>query len=251
MSLFRRVFILIRGHSIYKIKKLLKSKLIDRVPPYSYLEEITIKEIHTYLRIERHELESWCIVGGKLGNEIPEILKNFSNLRMTVFECSERYLGRLTNRFLDEDRVCVVGKAVADFTGVSDFYETTLEGSGSLLQLSSLHMDLFGSATAETFQVPTVTLDSYFGVKTCLDMLWIDVQGAEMKVLKGASGLLNRTSSVFIEVSVQPNLYNGSPSFEEIHSFLTSKNFHLAGLGMDCNLTGNALYIRQPILNNI
>jgi len=78
-----------------------------------------------------------------------------------------------------------------------------------------------------------------------LDCLWLDVQGAELLVLKGAERLLPNVRSIFVEVSVRPELYRGSATFAEIDSLLRGFGFQLALLGLDkAVLTGNAFYIR-------
>jgi FkbM family methyltransferase len=235
--------ILFREHTIYRLKRAGKALLLSKVPPYTYVEDFTLNNIHKFLGVENHEVYSWCIVGGKLGNEIPIILRNFPSANVMVFECSSRYIERLEERFNDEPRVQVIPKAVSDFSGVSTFFETNLEGSGSLLPLAALHMSLFNSSQAESFQIETVTLDDFLGEKS-LDVLWVDIQGAEAKLLKGATKTLSRTRAIFIEVSEKANLYAGSAPMVEINSLLNQNGFSLVGLGYDFNLTGNALYIK-------
>jgi FkbM family methyltransferase len=242
-SIFVTIRILLREHTIYRFKRGVKALLLRKVPPYNYVEEFTISNINKFLRVEREDILSWCIVGGKLGNEIPVILKNFPGVQVLVFECSSRYLGRLEDRFKDEPRVQVVPKAVSDVSGISTFFETNLEGSGSLLPLAELHMTMYNSSPAETFKIETVTLDDFLGEKT-LDVLWVDIQGAEGKLLEGATKTLSRTRAIFIEVSERANLYAGSAPMSEINSVLNQNGFTLVGLGYDFNLTGNALYIR-------
>ncbi len=246
-SIYITIKILIREHTIYRIKKIVKGILLRKVPPYDYIEQFTLDNIHKYIGVENNDILSWCIVGGKLGNEIPIILKNFPNVNVLVFECSNRYLGRLENRFKDEPKVQVAPKAVSDNSGVATFFETSLEGSGSLLPLGELHMNLFSSSPAETFQIETVTLDDYLEGKS-LDVLWVDIQGAEDKLLKGATNTLSRTKAIFIEVSDRANLYHGSAPMAEINSLLIQNGFTLVGLGYDFNLTGNALYLKSEIV---
>jgi FkbM family methyltransferase len=53
----------------------------------------------------------------------------------------------------------------------------------------------------EEKKVPVVSLDDYFsGKKGTIDLLKIDVEGMEMEVIRGASGLLPRTRAVVAEI---------------------------------------------------
>jgi FkbM family methyltransferase len=242
-STFATIKILVREHTLYRFKRTIKAGLLRKIPPYAYVEEFTLRNVHKFLGVEHGQILSWCIVGGKLGNEIPVILKHFPGVHVLVFECSKRYLGRLENRFNDEPRVQVVPKAVSDVSGVSTFFETSLEGSGSLLPLAELHQSLFNSSPAESFEIETVTLDDYLEGKS-LDVLWVDIQGAEGKLLKGATNTLSRTKAIFIEVSERANLYDGSAPMIEINEVLNKNGFTLVSLGYDFNLTGNALFVK-------
>jgi FkbM family methyltransferase len=234
----------IRAMTLYRIKRLLKDFLIAKIPPYKYVEEYTLRSIHKFLDINPDSISSWCIVGGKLGSEVPIILQNYKNCKISVFECSERYSTRLTALFLHNQSVEIIDKAVTDVIGKRNFFETSLEGSGSVLPLGSLHKNLFYSLPAEEFWVETTTLDFHFKDRR-IDVLWIDVQGAELLVLKGASETLTKCKAVFIEVSERPELYEGGATKVQLDLYLRDFGFAEVLLGTDFNMTGNALYVRN------
>ena len=214
------------------------------IPPYEYVQTINEFNVHRYIGLERNQIASWVIVGGYLGNEVPRILRNYPNCKVTIFECSERYLTKLRKRFINEPRVEIVGNAISDNNGRIEFFETNLKGSGSVLKVGDLAKSSFGMEQAEVFTVEAIRLDDYFKDKT-LDVLQIDVQGAELKVLKGAVKVLSRTKAIFCEISVMPNLYQGSVTIDDLNKSLDESNFKLVLLGTDFNLTGNALYVKS------
>ena len=75
--------------------------------------------------------------------------------------------------------------------------------------------------------------------------MWIDVQGAELQVLKGATRSLPRINSVFIEVSIKESLYEKGAMMSDINKFLDEHKLTLVGLGTDYrNLTGNAFFLK-------
>lgn len=214
-------------------------------PPYEYVFEITAERVYQYIGVPKSSIRKWCIVGGHLGLEVPGLLDKYESVYLDVFECSKRYLPALKKRFDRNTRVEIISKAVAAETGELVFYETSLIGSGSILKLGELHQELFYSEPAESFTVEATTLDTYYGSEATIDVLQIDVQGAELLVLRGATSVLNRTKAIFLEVSTHPDLYSGATTFDELTAFLNKKGFSLQLLGNDTNGTGNALFVKR------
>ena len=229
------------------MKRLLtRFPIFELIPPFEFVQTVNEQSIHSYLDIRKETLKRWVIVGGYLGNEVPTILRNYPNCEITIFECSRRYASKLKNRFESNPRVKIFEQAVSDYSGTVEFFETNLKGSGSLLGVGELAGSIYGMSQAETFSVEAVTLDNVF-LGLDIDVLQIDVQGAELKVLHGASDALTRTKAIFTEVSVRPDLYEGSVVFNELDAKLKGNGFHLALMGTDFNLTGNALYLKLDI----
>ena len=215
-------------------------------PPYEYVFDITAERVHSFLGISRGQVLTWCIVGGYLGLEVPRLLKTYPRLRIDIFECSTRYLPILHKKFGGNRRVNVVDRAISSENGTLTFFETTLPGSGSVLRLGKSHMAFYGSEQAESFDVEAVTLDSYYAsVASNVDVLQIDVQGAEMLVLRGATRTLAETKAVFVEISQASELYVNAVTFQELSEFLEELGFELRLIGSDTNGTGNALFVNS------
>lgn len=77
-----------------------------------------------------------------------------------------------------------------------------------------------------------------------LDMLYIDVQGAELDVLKGAQKFLTKAKFVFAEVS-HGGLYEGDTSIRPIIDFLEEHNFKLAFAYINKHGWGDALFLKD------
>ena len=213
-------------------------------PPYDYVQTVTEKYIHRYIGLEAEDLKSWCIVGGFLGSEAVGIMNYYPQVNVTIFECSQRYIASLAKQYQDDQRVEVVHRAVSNSKGITTFYENSLDGIGSLLKPGRFLEESYGTNQAESYEVETITLDEYLN-GSGVDVLQIDVQGAEKLVLEGASGMLQNTKAIFIETSVKPDLYEGAVVFDEIYHFLKQKGFNLILLGTDFNQTGNALFVNS------
>jgi FkbM family methyltransferase len=92
------------------------------------------------------------------------------------------------------------------------------------------------------------------------NLLVIDTQGADLKVLRGASKMLEHSiDGVFVEVSEVP-LYEGGCTFDEVTAFLAAFGFRLRWLsihglahgdGFYCKLAGRRSYEVEPELSII
>jgi len=60
-------------------------------------------------------------------------------------------------------------------------------------------------------------------------LLKVDVQGAELEVLRGATGILDRVDGILLESSFA-ELYAGQPRADEIIRFVHEAGFYLAGI---------------------
>jgi|SRR5215469_4636253 len=110
------------------------------------------------------------------------------------------------------------------------------------------------SDTGKTVQVRTDTIDHFCsqnGIEL-IDILKVDVEGAESRVFRGAQNMFSRGAirSVFVEVYFDP-VYRGMPLMWDLHSQLITFGFHLHGLyslfrGGNGRLSfGNALYLHN------
>jgi len=229
----------------YSIKRILPLiNLFEINPPYEYVQQINNQAVHSYIGLKKHELKKWVIVGGYLGQEVPYILRNYPNCEVIIFECSKKYIKKIKKIFKKNNRVKIIEKAVSNEEGKFSFYETNLKGSGSLLKVGSLSKESYGMEQEEVFEVECTTLDKIL-INDDIDVLQLDVQGAELKVLNGATCVLKKTKAIFTEISLKPNLYENSLTFDEIVDFLNQNDFEICLLGTDTNLTGNALFINR------
>jgi len=107
--------------------------------------------------------------------------------------------------------------------------------------------------------VQTQTLDSFCAEKKIhsIDFIHMDVQGAEIKVLKGAEKMLEHVSLIWLEVE-NIELYENQPLSTDIHTFLISKGFKKVKDTAKNKVDGDRLYMNsakfnslQPILLNV
>ncbi len=73
------------------------------------------------------------------------------------------------------------------------------------------------------------TLDSVAAEMSEIDLIKIDVQGAEHLVVKGGRKTLKRTRLIWCEVSFR-RMYDGSALFNEMYALLNDNGFYLAAM---------------------
>lgn len=145
--------------------------------------------------------------------------------------------------------------AVSDSDEPVDFYPVDREASeqkdigfSSMYRINPRFTQNRGAIQQTHVRVNATTLDSYFLGKDKPAILWIDVEGAEMKVLRGGEGVLPAVRLIHIEVSFRP-LHVGKPLFWEIDRFVREHGFKLDKLVEGSRLKG-FLY-RHRLLPNL
>jgi len=83
---------------------------------------------------------------------------------------------------------------------------------------------------------PTFTMGHF-------DVLVVDVQGAELEVLRGAERTLAAMKVVWCEVA-HAELYRGNARFEDVQSYLSERGFKLFWTQINRRLWGDALFVR-------
>lgn len=77
-------------------------------------------------------------------------------------------------------------------------------------------------------EVQTRTLDDFCSERSVvtIDLIHMDVQGAELMVLRGASRMMEHIKTIWMEVERVP-LYKDQPLKDEVESFMASNGFEL------------------------
>lgn len=163
-------------------------------------------------------------------------LKNYlpPGSEVYAFECNEATLGACRERALWNQGVYLVEKAVADYDGVIPFYPidpaTTRTdwpdgnpGASSLFKANGKYEYETYGQTETT--VPCVTLKTFCEERGLhIDILWMDVQGAELMALRGAGDFIKGVKAIHVELTHR-EMYTGQAMADEVHDFLTQAGF--------------------------
>jgi len=167
-----------------------------------------------------------------------------------VFEPLPRAFNELENTFSGVDGVSLHHCALSNRDGSAEFHVTRNDDCSSLLPPLDEMKAYYGNVIAadEVIQVETRRLDDV-DLPEKIDLMKIDVQGAELDVIDGATRVLSRTRVVMIEANFRPH-YAGGSTFDAVHARLTSLGFvlHRYGRGFssrDEMLWMDAVYLHR------
>jgi FkbM family methyltransferase len=187
-------------------------------------------------------------VGANRGSEYPTYCARTHGPLLYVEAIPE--MAEFVRQRLDPHRPHFMRQAVvSDVAGETvSFHVASNDGESSSLLAPGRHADLYPSITFEkTLELVTERLDDIVAERSeraSYNVLLLDVQGAELKVLKGAPELLARVDAVFAEVSSEP-LYEGGCTFLEVTNLLAEAGLVFRAAEMKAIGWGDAFYSRS------
>jgi FkbM family methyltransferase len=175
-------------------------------------------------------------VGAAGGEMIERYRSLFPRATIHAFEPFPESFRTLVSRFGTDKLVKLNEVAVTDAEGQITMNANLLPATNSLLNTDPRGDGLWGDRLLETqttVQVPTITLDNYCrsnGIDS-IDILKLDVQGSELKVLHGARSMLEggRVKVIYMEIILAPS-YIGQPNFEDYLGFFRGLGYTMLNM---------------------
>ena len=173
---------------------------------------------------------------------------------IVLVEADPKLASVLREKYADSTDVIVIEGAASDKDETAVFYPTGTDQPGSLLP-SEKHSDLDPKITVnEKIKVRTFRLDralSDAGIDVSrLNLLVMDIKGAELMALRGATGILSHVEAIQLEVFFDEHS-EGCPLVYDLDEFLDAAGF-LRVLTRTPNSPdrGDGLYVRRPMVTD-
>jgi len=192
-------------------------------------------------------------VGGNIGQSVERFDELFTGANIHSFEPHPAAFDELRRKFGGADNVQCVQLALGARKGTVRFHAAYRSEVSSLLPPEPFVMErsVNNNYDHDEIEVAMETMDDYaarHGVDR-VDIMKLDVQGAELDVLAGASGLLSRgrVGLLFVEVMFAEN-YCGQCYFDDVWGVLKTHGYRLWDLYPFLHTsagrlwTGNALF---------
>ena len=173
-----------------------------------------------------------------------EFYHTFPNSKIYAFECNPNTLN-ICKKNIEPylDRITLIEGAVCDYDGEIKFYpinqDKTLTswtdgnpGASSLFKSNgeyNIEKYVQDEITTNCHRIDSV-MKKYNIPK--VDIVWMDLQGAELLAFKGMGDALNNVKYIHTEVSHKA-IYTGQVMFKELNEYILSNNFKIVN-----NITG-------------
>jgi FkbM family methyltransferase len=185
--------------------------------------------------------------------------KYYPNANIYAFECNPPAVDLCKRNIGNRADIFLVDKAVSDTNGLIEFYSidperTVTPHADGNIGASSLYIANPDYPYEKYYQnrilVEAITLEKWAKAAEVnkIDILWMDLQGAELKALKGLGNLIKNVKVIYTEVEYK-EMYIGQPLFDDINQYIVSHGFSLHKQMNICEWFGNALYIRDDIMH--
>ncbi len=161
------------------------------------------------------------------------ILRDTFEADVYAFECNPDILPKTRLALLGQPDITLVEKAVWDQEGEICFYpvtratkngrEITNWGASSCFRVRP---DYHRQYEQREDLVPAIRLDAYCRSQgiTQIDLLCMDVQGAELRALRGLGDLIYEVTSIVSEIERRP-IYFGQDLYSDVNSYLSARGF--------------------------
>ena len=177
-------------------------------------------------------------VGAYEGNWIINYLKYFPNAFAYLFEPYEKSYNILKKRFKKKKRVNIFKNALSSIEGYMDVNINTKAYTNSLLDLDPLASQSWENDElkhSKKMHVEVYTLDKFFSKISNdhkrINLIKLDVQGLESKVLQGGSKLLSEklVDIILVEMIVAPT-YNNQSKLSDLFRIFEENKYFLYGI---------------------
>jgi FkbM family methyltransferase len=198
--------------------------------------------------------------GASIGDTTVKITELFPNAIVHAFEPFPEFIKVLNEKANLNSRIKVhpVGLGIRDCTAQLKINKS--RGTNSIFETNTTSSEIYGSQllTERSIEIPLINLDKWFKSKslTRIDILKLDLQGAELNALNGAVELLKKgkvkiilCEFMFIE------MYQNQPKWVELVNILLKYNFLLFNFYQKHFhygqiLQANAIFIHNSILED-
>jgi len=200
--------------------------------------------------IDRDAIQVAYDIGTRDMMQAIEICETYPQAHVHAFECNPQFLPECRTR--ESSRITLHEVCAHNFTGETTFHRITVDNPGASSIFFPEHTILGRDHKHQVapVTVPCVRIDSMQLPQP--DVLWMDVQGAELVVLEGMGEMLDKVKVIATEVETAP-VY-APTEFEEptnltnLSAFLFDRGFVLVDFVQDWEKEANVVYVKRSLI---
>jgi FkbM family methyltransferase len=185
-------------------------------------------------------------IGACEGEDTIKYARTFSNSKIFSFEPLPKNHILIEQNFkkFNIQNASLIKVALSNIDGETTFHVSSVDPNINQIDLSSnwdygnksssllppdKHIDEVGFIKfAENIIVQTKKISTFCNLQNIeiIDIIHMDVQGAELMVLQGADSYINKIKIIWMEVS-SIEYYKGQPLVDDVKAYMKAKNFYL------------------------
>lgn len=190
--------------------------------------------------------------------ESVEFSKLYKNAKVYTFEANPNTYEICLENTKNYKSITVVNEAVNDFDGVCKFYPidkdktiTTWEdgnqGASSLYRANGAY-DHIEKYVQYEIEIPCTRIDTFCKKNNIdnIDIIWMDLQGAELKALYSMGDMLDNVKLIYTESEMNP-MYEGQSLFSEVHQYLIDRGFEWVWGNTDNFFGSDFIFINSKV----
>ena len=198
-------------------------------------------------------------IGSGYGIEGINFLEAFDNCIGFAFECNPVCSDVIEKNIMKssvKDRITLIKKAVWNENIQHKFYPINKEktitvhkdgnpGASSMF-IANGKYNAIETYIQDEINVECIRLDDFCknnNIET-VDVLWVDLQGAEYQAFLGFGNYLENVKIIHTELEMNP-IYKGQSLFSDVHPFLSNLGFNLVKGNMSLAWFDNFIYINS------
>ena len=200
--------------------------------------------------IKRYLPENPVIIeaGAHIGSDTLEMAKLWQNATIHAFEPVPHLFQILEKNTKDIPNIHIYSLALSAETGEVDMHISSGESNASSSILAPKeHKDVHPNVLfQEKITVKSTTIDDWARQHKIhkIDMLWLDLQGFELPVLKKSGSILRDLNVIYTEVNLIEN-YENNATYTELKNWLSTQGFVVKREALAWKDAGNVLFIRE------
>ena len=182
--------------------------------------------------------------------------ENYPNAKVISFECNPQTLPICREKSKNYPNIELIDKAVNEYDGTCKFYpinpsktKTTWEdgnpGASSLFIANDNYP--FEKYVQDEIEVDCIRIDTILKERNIdkVDIIWMDLQGAELIALKSIGDILKNVSIICTETEMTP-MYKNQALFKDIDFFL-KENFDFVHGNLNTTWGTDVFYVNKKL----
>lgn len=184
-------------------------------------------------------------IGGHLCEEINDYEKYVPRNKILWIEAIPENVDKCKIMY---DNLLIENEVVSDITEETNFYISNNGQSSSMLELGlhrNLYPDIYYKASLKIITKPTFDVIKKYTSDIKFNFINLDIQGTELKALKGLGDYLNNVDYIYTEVN-SDYVYKNCALIDEIDEYLSKFGFKRIEVYWVTNYNwGDAFYIKS------